>query len=50
LPDQGATGWRVVIDTDHDEGLQPDGTFEPLSVYAVTARSLVLLQRIAGTQ
>jgi glycogen operon protein len=46
LPDYGADGWLVLVDTDRDDGLLPDGTFQPRRNYAVAGRSLVLLQRL----
>ena len=46
LPDYAAAGWLVLVDTDRDDGLLPDGTFQPGGAYAVAARSLVLLQRV----
>jgi hypothetical protein len=36
----------VLVDTDRDDGLLPDGTFQPRRNYAVAGRSLVLLQRL----
>ncbi|MFO1324403.1 MAG: glycogen debranching protein GlgX [Burkholderiales bacterium] len=46
LPDYDAAGWLVLVDTNREDGLQADGTFQPLGVYAVAARSLVLLQQV----
>ncbi len=46
LPDYNAAGWLVLVDTDRDEGLLPDGMFQPRGAYGVAARSLVLLQRV----
>ncbi|MEO8506643.1 MAG: glycogen debranching protein GlgX [Betaproteobacteria bacterium] len=45
LPDYGAAAWRVLVDTDRDDGLLSDGTFLPRGTYAVAGRSLVLLQQ-----
>ncbi len=47
LPDYHAAGWLALVDTDRDDGLLPDGTFQPCGRYAVAGRSLVLLQRLA---
>ncbi len=46
LPDYDAAGWLVLVDTDRDDGLLPDGTFQPHGVYTVAGRSLALLQRV----
>ena len=46
LPDYDAAGWLVLADTGRDDGLVPDGTFQPHGVYAVAGRSLALLQRV----
>ncbi len=46
LPDYGAAGWMVLVDTDRDEGLLPDGTFQPHGIYLLGGRSLALLQQV----
>ena len=46
LPDYDAAGWLVLVDTDRDNGLLPDGTFQPHGVYPLAGRSLTLLQRL----
>ena len=46
MPDYGAEGWLVLLDTERDDGLVTDGTLRPQALYALAARSLVLLQRI----
>ncbi len=44
LPQQlGPGGWLVLVDTTHEQGLQPDGNFEPGASYRAQGRSLVLL-------
>ncbi len=47
LPDYAAAGWMVLVDTDRDGGLLPDGTFPPHGLYSVAARSFVLMQQVA---
>jgi len=37
--------WHAIVDTARDEGLAPDGMFDPESIYPLEARSLVLLMR-----
>jgi glycogen operon protein len=39
-------GWLVLLDTARDGGLPPEGTFHANTVYALDARSLVLLQKV----
>ena len=46
LPDYDAAGWLVLVDTDRDEGLLPDGTFQPHGTYQLAGRSLALLQQL----
>ncbi|MEO5764346.1 MAG: glycogen debranching protein GlgX [Casimicrobiaceae bacterium] len=46
LPDYSAAGWLVLVDTARDDGLTPDGTFQPHGVYAVAGRALALLQQV----
>ena len=46
LPDYGSAGWLVLVDTNRDDGLLPDGTFQPHGVYRIAGRSLALLQRL----
>jgi glycogen operon protein len=46
LPDYNTAGWLVLVDTGRDEGLLPDGTFQPNGAYVVAGRSLVLLQQV----
>jgi isoamylase len=44
LPQQlGPGSWLVLVDTCHEQGLQPDGAFEPGASYHAQARSLALL-------
>ena len=44
LPQQlGPGSWLVLVDTCHEQGLQPDGAFEPGASYLTQARSLALL-------
>ncbi len=44
LPSQlGPGSWLVLLDTNHEQGLQADGVFEPEAGYALQARSLALL-------
>jgi len=44
LPQQlGPGSWLVLVDTCHEQGLQPDGAFEPGASYQAKARSLALL-------
>ncbi len=45
LPDFGGN-WYTLVDTAHDGGLAPDGTFEPAAQYRVEGRSLALLERV----
>jgi isoamylase len=47
LPAYGAAGWLVLVDTDRERGLLPDGTFQPHGTYTVAARSLVMLQQVS---
>ncbi len=46
LPDYGEAGWLALVDTERDDGLLPDGTFQPRGVYAIAGRALALLQRL----
>ena len=46
LPDYGSAGWLVLVDTNRDDGLLPDGTFQPHGAYLIAGRSLALLQRL----
>jgi len=46
LPPFDGSGWLVLLDTAHDDGLSPDGSFQGESVYPLEARSLVLLQKV----
>jgi isoamylase len=41
----GAGQWHAILDTARDDGLVPDGMFDPESVYPLEGRSLVLLTR-----
>jgi len=41
--------WLVVLDTTHDNGLSPNGVYEPQSIYPLQGRSLALLQRRRST-
>ncbi len=44
LPQQlGSGSWMVLVDTCHEQGLQPDGAFEPGASYHAQGRSLALL-------
>ena len=46
LPEYQTAGWLALVDTARDDGLLPDGIFQPQNVYAIAGRSLVLLQRL----
>jgi isoamylase len=46
LPDYGASGWLALVDTAHEHGLLPEGTYQPKGVYQLQGRSLALLQQI----
>ncbi|MGH8800770.1 MAG: glycogen debranching protein GlgX, partial [Casimicrobiaceae bacterium] len=46
LPDFDGCGWIVVLDTAHDDGLLPDGTFQGDAAYTLEPRSLALLQKV----
>ena len=47
LPAQlGPGAWHVLVDTAHEQGLQPNGTFEPGARYPAQPRSLALLQHL----
>jgi isoamylase len=46
LPDSGASGGLALVDTAHEHGLLPEGTYQPKGVYQLQGRSLALLQQI----
>ena len=46
LPEYQTAGWLALVDTARDDGLLPDGIFQPQNVYAISGRSLALLQRL----
>ena len=45
LPRYGDGRWLALVDTARDDGLAPDGAFEPGSIYPLEGRSLALLIR-----
>ena len=45
LPRYGDGTWLALVDTARDDGLAPDGRFDPTSVYPLEGRSLALLIR-----
>ncbi len=45
LAAHGSGQWYAILDTARDDGLAPDGMFDPESVYPLEGRSLVLLTR-----
>jgi hypothetical protein len=47
LPDYGASGWLALVDTAHEHGLLPEGTYQPKGIYQLQGRSLALLQQVA---
>ncbi len=49
LPDFGAGGWRVLLDTARDDGLGAGDTLEPHGIYQLEGRSLALLQQVAAS-
>jgi glycogen operon protein len=49
LPEFGAGGWRVLVDTARDDGLGAESTLEPNGTYQIEGRSLALLQQIAAS-
>ncbi len=46
LPDLGAGGWLVLVDTAFGNGLLPEGTYQPNGTYKLAGRSLALLQQV----
>ena len=50
LPDYGASGWLVLVDTSYGNGLLPEGTYQPNGTFEVPGRSLALLQQIREPQ
>jgi glycogen operon protein len=49
LAPHGEGLWQAIVDTALDDGLAPDGVFEPESVYPLEGRSLALLMRVGST-
>jgi isoamylase len=50
LPDYAGNGWLALVDTAHEHGLLPEGTYQPNGVYQLEGRSLALLQQIKPPQ
>jgi glycogen operon protein len=46
LPVYGASGWLALVDTAHDSGLLPEGTYQPAGSFELAGRSLALLQQV----
>ncbi|MDQ6917058.1 MAG: glycogen debranching protein GlgX [Pseudomonadota bacterium] len=46
LAPHGEGPWHAILDTARDDGLAPDGMFDPESVYPLEGRSLALLTRV----
>ncbi|HMA31205.1 MAG TPA: glycogen debranching protein GlgX [Casimicrobiaceae bacterium] len=43
LPDYGGRRWLAIVDTAHERGLAPDGSFDPGDAYRLRARSLAII-------
>jgi hypothetical protein len=46
LAPHGEGRWQAIVDTARDDGLAPNGVFDPESIYPLEGRSLALLMRV----